>query len=37
MVLEIQDYETQYKISKILKGINDKIKLNEKINKNLEN
>lgn len=37
MVLEIQDYETQYKISKILKGINDKIRLNEEINKNLEN
>ena len=36
MVLEIQDYETQYKISIILKRINDKIKLNEKINKNLE-
>ena len=36
MVLEIQDYETQYKISKILKGINDKIRLNEEINKNLE-
>ena len=35
MVLEIQDYETQYKISKILKGINDKIRLNEEINKNL--
>ena len=35
MVLEIQDYETQYKISIILKRINDKIKLNEKINKNL--
>ena len=35
-VLEIQDYETQYKISIILKRINDKIKLNEKINKNLE-
>ena len=28
MVLEIQDYETQYKISIILKRINDKIKLN---------
>lgn len=37
MVLEIQDYETQYKISIILKRINDKIKLNEKINKNLYN
>ena len=36
MVLEIQDYETQYKISIILKRINDKIKLNEKINKNLQ-
>ena len=36
MVLEIQDYKTQYKISIILKRINDKIKLNEKINKNLE-
>ena len=36
MVLEIQDYETQYKISIILKRINDKIKLNEKINKNLD-
>ena len=35
MVLEIQDYETQCKISKILKGINNKIKLNEEINKNL--
>ena len=37
MVLEIQDYETQFKISKILKGINDKIKLNEEINRNLQN
>ena len=36
MVLEIQDYETQCKISKILKGINNKIKLNEEINKNLQ-
>ena len=36
MVLEIQDYKTQSKISKILKRINEKIKLNEKINKNLE-
>ena len=37
MVLEIQDYKTQSKISKILKRINEKIKLNEKINKNLDN
>lgn len=36
MVLEIQDYETQCKISKILKGINNKIKLNDEINKNLQ-